>query len=168
MDLSRNLLALLEPRTISCFLYDISILEPHPAGHHQEPFLGRANGNGVGAVLLRNGKLFALESNNGLLAFSLGQTNLPATITIQPASISLWEGATYKLTAVLWRHAVRFRTSGGLPGTNIPGATQASLTLTNISFTKQGVIASRSATRWAAPSAPTQPLPLLRGMLRHR
>jgi hypothetical protein len=138
VDPSRNLVATIDTTNHKLLLYDIS----DPSNPIQQDTTrsfpaANANGNFVGAVAFRNGKLFAMESNNGILAYSLGQTNLPATISIQPTSITLWEGATYSVSAgyggtrpfsYQWRFA----------GTNIPGATRASLLIPNISLYQQG------------------------------
>jgi Domain of unknown function (DUF4623) len=138
VDPSRNLVATIDTTNHKLLLYDIS----DPSNPIQQDTTrsfpaANANGNFVGAVAFRNGKLFAMESNNGILAYALGQTNLPATISIQPTSITLWEGATYSVSAgyggtrpfsYQWRFA----------GTNIPGATQTSLLIPNISLYQQG------------------------------
>lgn len=138
VDLSRNLVATIDTTIHSLRLYDIF----DPSNPIQQdttrsfPTNG-ANGNATGAVALRNGKLFALESNNGILAYALGETDLPATITTQPASVRLWEGASYSITAGIGGTRP-FSFQWRLAGTNIPGATGSSLTISNISFDKQG------------------------------
>jgi hypothetical protein len=139
VDLSRNLLALIDTTNHKLLLYDIS--DPsNPIQQDAIKSFPAANGNGnfVGSVALRNGKLFALESNNGLLAYTLGQTNLPATIVTAPATIALWQGApSYTLTAT-YGGTRPFTYQWQCAGTNLPGATQASLTLNNISFNHAG------------------------------
>lgn len=138
VDVSRNLLAIIDTTSHSLRLYDIF----DPSNPIQQdttrsfPTNG-ANAGWTGAVALRNGKLFALESNNGILAYSLQETSLPATITGQPASVMLWEGATYSITAV-YGGTRPFTYQWRLAGTNIPGATASSLVISNISFDKQG------------------------------
>lgn len=139
VDLSRKLMALVDATSHKLLLYDIS----DPSNPIQQdttksfPLAG-ANGNATGAVALRNGKLFALESNNGLLAYSLGQTTLPATIVTSPSSITLWQGApSYTLTAV-YGGTPPFTYQWQRAGTNLPGATQASLTLANLSLDQGG------------------------------
>jgi hypothetical protein len=138
VDLSRNLLAIIDTTAHTLRLFDISDLSnPIQQATTRSFPTNFLNGNYVGSVALRSGKLFALDSNDGILAFSLGETYLPATITASPASVTLWEGASYTITASYggtppysyqWRFA----------GTNLPGATLASLPVSNISFDKQG------------------------------
>ncbi len=138
VDLSRGLMALIDATNHKLLMYDISDpSNPIQQDTTQSFPLAGANGNGTGAVALRDGKLFALESNNGILAYSLGETSLPATIVTQPASITLWQGATYTIRAV-YGGTPPFSYQWQFAGTNIPGATQASLTITNISFTQAG------------------------------
>jgi hypothetical protein len=138
VDVSRNLMALIDTANHKLLLYDIS----DPSNPIQQDTTrsfpaANANGNFVGAVALRNGKLFALESNNGILAYTLGQTSLPATIVTQPDGIALWQGVSYTITAV-YGGTRPFSYQWRLAGTNIPGATQASLTITNITFSQAG------------------------------
>jgi hypothetical protein len=138
VDLSRNLVAVIDTVNHKLQVYDIS----DPSNPIQQDTTrsfpaANANGNFVGSVAFRNGKLFALESNNGILAYTLGQTTLPATIVTQPASITLWQGASYTITAV-YGGTRPFSYQWQFAGANIPGATQASLTITNISFTQAG------------------------------
>ena len=138
VDLSRNLMALIDTANHKLQVYDIS----NPSNPIQQDTTksfptANANGNNVGSVAFRNGKLFAMDSNNGLLAYTLGETSLPATIVTQPASIALWQGVSYTITAV-YGGTGPFTYQWRLAGTNIPGATQASLTITNISFTQAG------------------------------
>ena len=54
---------------------------------------GYSNGNLTGAVALHAGRLFALESNNGMMAFDLIEVFLPPGIATQTANATVWQGA---------------------------------------------------------------------------
>ncbi len=164
VDLGRNLVAIIDTATHALRLYDIF----DPANPIQQdtarsfPMTG-ANLNATGAVALRNGKLFALESNNGILAYSLQEITLPATIMAQPASVTVWEGATYSITAGYGgTHPISFQWR--LNGKDIPGATESSLKLANVRLDQQGAYSvavsnslgedvSAAATLTVAPAA---------------
>jgi hypothetical protein len=138
VDADQKLMAIIDTTAHQLRLYDISdpsevLLQDAPRSFPAT----NANGNATGAAVLRDGKLFALESNNGILAFSLHEAYIPATVTTQPASVALWEGATYPITA-RYGGTRPFSYQWRLAGTNIPGATAASLILTNVSFAQQG------------------------------
>ncbi len=99
-----------------------------------------ANANNVGAVSLRSGKLFAMDCNNGILAFSLNEVYLPPTIKTQPTAVTIWEGAqwwTFTVVAAGNRGDV-LTYQWRFGGTNIDGATASSLTLSNIVAANQG------------------------------
>ncbi len=144
LDVSRNLLGVVEAGTTAAAnhkfrLYDLS----DPAAPQQQDTTkdfpgGYANGNATGAVSCRDGKVFALESNNGILAFTLKEVYLPPTIVTQPAGATVWEGAeTYTLTVGV---------SGTKPleyqwrfdGEDIEGATESTHTISNVSAASQG------------------------------
>jgi hypothetical protein len=90
VDVTRNLLAIVEAGTTTTTghklrLYDIS----NPSAPIQVDTTrsfpaSNANGNATGAVSIRNGKLFALETNNGILAYNLAAVYLPPVITTPP------------------------------------------------------------------------------------
>lgn len=139
VDVSRNLVALVcTNHTLR--LYDIF----DPAQPIQQdvtqtfPPPGDANGNWVGSAALRNGKLFALDCNNGILAFSLNEVYLPPAIATQPASVTLWEGAAYWTFSVAVTGTRPFSFQWRFDGEEIPGATGPSLTLSNISLGNAG------------------------------
>jgi hypothetical protein len=138
VDPSRNLAAVIDTTNHKLLVYDISGPSNPILQDTAKSFpAANANGNFVGSVAFRNGKLFALESNNGILAYMLGQTSLAATIVTAPAGIALWQGVTYTISAV-YGGTRPFTYQWQFAGTNIPGATQASLTITNISFSQAG------------------------------
>ena len=141
VDVSRNLVAIVcTNHTLQ--LYDII----NPAAPVQQdttrtfPTPARANGNWVGCAALRSGKLFGLDVNNGILAYSLHEVYLPPIIKTQPANVTIWEGAAW------WTFTVVATGNRGEPlsyqwqfgGTNIAGATASSLTISNIAIANEG------------------------------
>lgn len=144
LDTTRNLLGVVEAGSTATSnhkfrLYDIS----DPAAPQQQDtardFPGAyANGNLTGAVALRGNKLFALESNNGILAFTLVEVFLPPTIATQPAGVTVWEGAETYTFAVGVSGTKPFTYQWRYQGVDIPGATASTLTLSNITAASQG------------------------------
>lgn len=146
LDVNRNLLAIVEAGATATAghllrLYDISnpsvpvqqdVTKVFPANPTN------ANGNATGAATLRDNKLFALESNNGILAYTLHEVYLPPTIAAQPASVTVWEGAEYYTITVGVGGTPPFDFQWRLDGEDIAGATAPSLTISNISFASQG------------------------------
>lgn len=115
VDLNRNLVAIIDPVGHVLRVYDV--LDPsNPIQQDTAKSFPTsvANGNGTGAVIFRDGKLFALESNNGILALALGETTLPATVAIQPSSVTVWKVRLIR-SAHTMEALVRSRISGGLP-----------------------------------------------------
>jgi hypothetical protein len=164
VDLDRNLLAIIQTSGTSVAgshnlrLFDIS----NPATPVQidatKAFpVAYTNGNHVGAVSMRNGKLFALETNNGILGYRLQDgVFYPVSIATQPASVTLWEGAQN------WKFSV------GLAGTppytykwmyndeEIAGATDPALTIPSATEARQGsyqvIVANASGGITSAPA----------------
>ena len=142
VDVSRNLAGIVCTNH-TLLLYDII----NPAAPVQQdvtrtfPTPARANGNWVGCAALRSGKLFALDVNNGILAYSLHEVYLPPVIRTQPANVSLWEGAAW------WTFTVLATGNRGDPplsyqwqfgGTDVSGATTSSLTISNMTIASEG------------------------------
>lgn len=155
VDLSRNLIAVLQcssttdPANHKLRLYDISNPSaPVQTDSTKDMPAANANGNLVGAVSLRNGLLFALETNNGIVGYTVNEVVFPPGIVTQPASVTLWESAVnYPITAGI---------SGTRPlsyqwqfdAVDIPDATNATLTISNATFSIAGsyrVIVSNSS-----------------------
>ena len=138
VDLSRNLVAFVNATDHRLLMYDIA----NPAAVQQQdanknfPTNG-GNGNGTGAVALRDGKLFALESNNGLIAYSV-HAIYASFVRTPPASSTVWEGAEYWTFTVGLGGAAPFSYQWRFEGTNLPNATAASLTISNINSASQG------------------------------
>ncbi|HEY9175145.1 MAG TPA: immunoglobulin domain-containing protein [Verrucomicrobiae bacterium] len=147
LELSRNLLAIVEAGTTATAghllrMFDIS----DPAAVVQQDTTRvfpanptNANGNATGAVALRNGKLFALESNNGILAYSVHEVYLPPTITTSPASVTVWEGAENYTFTVVHTGTKPFTYQWRLDGQDIPGAINATLVLPKVSYAQRGL-----------------------------
>lgn len=148
VDLSRNLLAIVEAGSTVAAGHKLRIYDIfEPAAPVQQDVtrdfpIPTANGNLTGAADLRNGKLFALESNNGILAFSLSEVYLAPTITSPPANVNLWVGAE--------NYTFRVGVSGSrtlyyqwrLNGEDIPGATGPALTIPTVTAESQGQVYS--------------------------
>jgi hypothetical protein len=138
VDLSQNLMAVVDTTIHKVLLYDISdSSNPIQQDTARSFAAANANANAVGSVALLNGLLFALEPNNGIVGYSLNPTTLPAKMVAQPASIYVCQGATYTITAQ-YGGTRPFTYQWRLGGTNIPGATTASLTLSNLTFGQAG------------------------------
>ncbi len=102
IDLTRNLVAVVDTTNHKLRVYDIS----NPASAVQTDWTrdmpaANANGNGVGAVYMKNGLLFALETNDGIRAYTVQDgVVVPPQVALQPTSppSSVWEGAYWSLT----------------------------------------------------------------------
>lgn len=143
VDVVRNLLAIVEAGTTTTTghklrLYDISDpTAPIQLDTTRSFPASNINGNAVGAVAIRDGRLYALETDNGILAYTLHEVYLPPVITTPPASVTVWEGAAF------WTFTVGV---GGTPpfsyqwrsnGVDIPGATASTYTISNVSLAHQ-------------------------------
>lgn len=154
VDVTRNLLAIVEAGTTTTTghklrLYDIS----NPSAPIQVDTTrsfpaSNANGNATGAVSIRNGKLFALETNNGILAYNLAAVYLPPVITTPPANVTVWEGAAFWTFTVGLSGTPPFTYQWRSNGVDIPGATASTYTISNVSLAHQAaysVVVSNSA-----------------------
>jgi hypothetical protein len=107
-----------------------------------------ANANAVGAVDVHNDLVFAVDANNGLIAYRIIETVSPPVFQSQPpAEVTVLEGGPLSLVA---------NVSGTLPitytwqldGENVPGASGSTLTIANVALTDAGtytLVATNSA-----------------------
>jgi hypothetical protein len=107
------------------------------------------NGNGTSAAAILGLSVFGLDSNNGLLAATIEESVVidPPVITTQPASPSVYEGATVTL-AVAAQGTPPFSYFWQRDAVPIPDANGAQLVLTNITLAQAGpysVIVSNTA-----------------------
>jgi hypothetical protein len=107
-----------------------------------------ANLNGTGAVAIGQDAVFALDTNNGLVAYTVVRSVEPPVITSQPASVTVWSSSSVVLSvgASGSRPLAYQWTSNGVA---VPSATASSLTLTNLAV-------QASATYAAIVSNPAQ------------
>lgn len=139
IDLSRNLLAIVDANNHKLRLFDISNPSlPVQLDTTRDFPHANANGNFTGAAAVRDGKLFALETNNGLLAYSLHLVFLPPVIAAQPINATLWEGATFWTNTVGLGGSAPFAFQWQFNGVDLPGETQAVLTFSNLNFSQEG------------------------------
>jgi hypothetical protein len=146
VDLDRNLLAIIQTSGTSVAgshnlrLFDIS----NPATPVQidatKAFpVAYTNGNHVGAVSMRNGKLFALETNNGILGYRLQDgVFYPVSIATQPASVTLWEGAQNWKFSVGLAGTPPYTYQWRLNGEDLPGKTSSTLSIASANLLDQG------------------------------
>lgn len=163
VDLTRKLVAILDGNNHKLRVYDIS----NPAapvqtdGTKDMPGVN-ANGNFVGSVWLRDGKLFALETANGIRAYTLHEVVFPPSVLTQPANAPLWEHATYPFTAgVFGTPPLTYQWQ--FEGADLPGATSAVLTVTNVGLANQGyyrvIVGNSSGSATSSPALLTVVLP---------
>ncbi|HWQ92280.1 MAG TPA: hypothetical protein VN673_11455 [Clostridia bacterium] len=88
-DREHNLLAIIKPHVVAGYsTHQLRLFKKTAFGLDQQdlPFPYRSfpgtnlNGNGVGAVAFGDGKLFALECNNGITAYNIKESRLATTI----------------------------------------------------------------------------------------
>jgi len=143
VDVTRNLLAIVEASNTTSSghklrLYDISDPTlPVQLDTTRSFPAANTNGNLVGAVSIRNGKLFALETDNGILAYNLAEIYLPPTITTPPASVTVWEGAAFWTFSVVAAGTKPFSYQWFSNSVPIPGATAATYTISNVNLSHQ-------------------------------
>lgn len=140
IDLSRNLLAIVDTTNHRLRMFDISNPSaPVQLDATQNFPHANANGNSTGAAALRGGRLFAFESNNGLLAYSLHLVFLPPGVTTHPGNVTVWDGAAYWTYTVGLSGSAPFAYQWQRDGTNLVGETQSTLTISNVTFSHQGL-----------------------------
>jgi hypothetical protein len=151
-------------------LYDVANLVPNePMWLDTEFFAtGNANGFGTGALDFGNGRLYALDSHNGVAVFTLNVTNGAPVVTVQPPTTTNNVGAKVILGV----------NSSGYPhyyqwyfeGNAIANETNASLILPNVQVantTNYWVVITNSfnsttsavAQVWLRPTISSQPSP---------
>ncbi|PYJ81751.1 MAG: hypothetical protein DME22_20495 [Verrucomicrobia bacterium] len=166
LDLSRNLLAGINfasststPDTLD--LYDISDpANPLLLAQYNFSINHVANNNFIGRVLFAGDKVFALDGNNGILAFAVASGPLaPPTILQQPQSLRLVTGSSGTLS-VITADIATFQWQ--FNRTNIAGATNSTYTISNARFSDAGdyrVIVSNDAGPAASSNAVVTVLP---------
>jgi hypothetical protein len=156
-DPGRNILAFLDvaPGTDHVRLYDMSNTNIPPVLLDVKDFsVDNANVNNAGALDFAADRLFVLDCNNGIQTFTISSNAMSAPAVISgPASqqvpvnlnayfdVFALRGVTYQ-----WQHE----------GTNIPGATNISLVITNVQLTDGGdyqVLVGNSASTVPSPTA---------------
>ena len=128
-------------------LYDISLVND-VAIIDQENFpADNANGNAAAASDLSGDIVVALDTNNGLMVFRVLKTVSAPAFATQPASLTILEGGTGALSAnVSGTRPISFQWQ--FNGTNLTGATAATLTFTAVTPAQAGtytLIASNAA-----------------------
>lgn len=128
----------LETQTDRAQVFDVSDLGTAPILVGQVDFpVNNANGNAVGTVDFGGTNVFFLDTNNGLVAARIIAGTTPVTIQTQPANTTVIETGLVSLIVAAqgtpplqyqWTHV----------GTNLPGATSARLTLTNVPLDAAG------------------------------
>jgi hypothetical protein len=139
IDLARNLLAIVDTAGHKLRLYDISDPLDPLLQDTIKNFPGtNANANFTGAVGIRDGKLFALESNNGILGAALTEVYVTPTITSAPGNVSIWDGASSFTFSVVAAGTRPYQYQWLFNGSAIPAATNRTYTLTNITSAQIG------------------------------
>ena len=141
IDLARNLLAALKlsgtvgsaPDSLS--LYELSDPNvPVLLASYNFPANKIANANGIGQVLFGGANyVFALEANNGIVAFQpvFGPPG-PPVFTTEPSNLRMIQGGGSSLSVITDDATAKYQWRKG--GTNVAGATKASLTFSNAQF----------------------------------
>ena len=167
LDLSRNLLAGInfvgtatEPDKLA--LYDISNPDnPLLLAQYNFPQSPRvANNNSIGRVLLAGNRVFALNGNNGMMAFTIAAGPVtPPTILQHPQDVRIVAGGSATLrvvTADVATYQWQFNNA------DIPGATDATYTISDAEFTDAGpyrVIVRNEAGSTTSSAATVRVLP---------
>ncbi len=163
IDLSRNLLAIVETAnsiattTHKLRLFDISNPSAPVLVDAVQSFpVWSVNANLVGAVSMRNGRLYALDTNNGMLGYYLqGGIYYPLVFISQPANVTAWEGARNWTFTVANSGTPPYHYQWQFDGVEIPGATTTSYVLPPIGITNDWdtysvVVSNNSSVRTSA------------------
>lgn len=118
-------------------LYDLTAPEtPVLASRYNFPGNSIANGNHIGQVIFTDNYVFALDANNGILAFNLATGPLPPpTFLTQPKNQRLLQGGTGSLLATVDQIASFQWVKDNV---NVPNATNTLLTFTSAQLTDAG------------------------------
>jgi hypothetical protein len=129
-------------------VYDLNLDDSAPTLRAKTNFAGaNLNSFGSGSVQFADKRIYALDSNNGLLAMEVTIDVTPPLIISQPQSQMVTEGSSLAFTVSVFGSAP-FNYQWLFNGTNIAGASTTSLVLTNVQASAAGnysVIASNSA-----------------------
>jgi hypothetical protein len=121
-------------------VYDASISGTLPTvGTLPFPAPALANPNLVGSVDVAGARIYAVDTQNGVVAAQILTSSTPVvpTIAFQPASQTVVEGGYTSLSAAATgTRPIRYRWE--LDGAPIPGATNTTLLLTNITLAQAG------------------------------
>jgi WD40 repeat protein len=129
-----------------------------------------ANVNGTSAAAILGLNVFALDSNNGLIAAVIEESVVvdPPVITTQPASPSVYEGSTVTL-AVAAQGTPPFSYFWQRDAVPLPNANGAQLVLTNISLAQAGpysvIVSNAAGTTLSSNGVVTVRAPLNTGVL---
>lgn len=165
-----------DPAPDNLRLYDVANLAPvDPIWLDTEFFAtGNANTFGTGALGFGNGRLYALDSHNGIAVFTVNITNGAPAISVQPATLTnnVGDNALFGVNASGYPHSYQWLYEGvPLDGsTTVEGATNASLILANtqlanstnysvIISNSSGAVTSAVAQLWFRPIITSQPPP---------
>ena len=97
-----------------------------------------ANGNFTAAVAFGSNSIFALDSNNGILAFDLIQTNIAPMIVTAPGNRTVFEGASSVTLSVTATGTDPLTYQWQFDGANIANATNGTLVLSNVAASNSG------------------------------
>jgi hypothetical protein len=166
LDFSRSLLAGINFSTTTdpdkLALYDISNLDdPLLLAQYNFPQTPRGlNQNFIGRVLFSGNRVYALDGNNGMMAFTIASGPVtPPTILQHPANVRMVAGGSATLTVVT-ADVVTYQWQ--FNAANIDGATGPTYTIADAQFTDAGnyrVIVSNEAGSTTSSNAAVTVLP---------
>ncbi|HXG49460.1 MAG TPA: immunoglobulin domain-containing protein [Methylomirabilota bacterium] len=150
VDPENNLLAGVNISNHRLVVYDISTpTAPALLAALPFPTPNVANGNGVGQVDIAGGRIYAVDTQNGIVAarIHIDTTPVPPVITTHPQNVTLVEGGFGSLSVAATGPRPFFYQwfFGDLP---LVGATNSSLTLSNVTLAQAGtysVVVSNAA-----------------------
>jgi hypothetical protein len=132
-------IALVDTVDHTVLVYDLfDATQPIPIGDPQTFASTNPNTDGTGSAAVSTNGIFALDTNNGLLALNLIPSVEPPTFSRQPVSVSAYLGGSATLSALV-RGTPPFFYQWNLNGTPIPNAIRQSLTLVNLTTARAGL-----------------------------